>query len=527
MTLRALVWSAVSTKTQTHEEKDSLPQQRARAEALIQEHGWLLVEVLEVPGHSRDYIDFHEAKRDMEKAGILAFTKLEQHWVAKDFDVLIVRDGSRFARTQALHAYVTSRTIVEAGAQIYAFSTGWVTAQNYIGWTALDGYRVQSEMTELTRRRVEGINKLFQRGLPVTAVPHSHDFVRDRGGKVCDVIVRESRRAEFERLAELILTGTPYYHIETLMYERYGYGNELNEPYNMRYYYRLLTNPMFWGHLARGHADTERAVWTREPGHPLPEGVEIQYGIIPAVYDGELAERVSAEMSRRAETRGRNRPSQPTHGFVGMVMCGECGGSMSLDNSVQSTRVRQWLRCNVAYYTVRTGRSCSNRATTSFFRIYEFMDGALRELVLTRNISEFTGSGTVRDYTQDLATTEAQIDALSQQIRESIGLQTSAPPELQSDYAAALRSASQRREALRTLRDTLMIEASRHDTQIPSLALDAIAAQGVDAFWQLSPQAINSTLHQLMGNRRLVVLGNEIVGTADKRIPTPRRYNPR
>jgi hypothetical protein len=76
-----------------------------------------------VPGHSRRYIDFHVLASDAAQGGIDAFYRLRQHWEARDFDVLIVRDGERFACTQALHAYVVERTIT-VGARIYSLQDG-------------------------------------------------------------------------------------------------------------------------------------------------------------------------------------------------------------------------------------------------------------------------------------------------------------------------------------------------------------------------------------------------------------------
>ena len=52
--LRALIWAAVSTTTQSNEdERYSLPAQIADAESLCQREGWRIVEILKVHCHSR------------------------------------------------------------------------------------------------------------------------------------------------------------------------------------------------------------------------------------------------------------------------------------------------------------------------------------------------------------------------------------------------------------------------------------------------------------------------------------------
>lgn len=64
MSLRALLWAAVSSKPQL--EGDSIDVQLADARRLATDTGMSIVGELTVPGHSRDYIFYQEAARDME-----------------------------------------------------------------------------------------------------------------------------------------------------------------------------------------------------------------------------------------------------------------------------------------------------------------------------------------------------------------------------------------------------------------------------------------------------------------------------
>jgi hypothetical protein len=70
--LRALVWAA----TRLRRIKYSLPDQVRRGEALAAREGWQLWAVLQVPGHSRRYLDFHELARDARAHGIDVFDEL-------------------------------------------------------------------------------------------------------------------------------------------------------------------------------------------------------------------------------------------------------------------------------------------------------------------------------------------------------------------------------------------------------------------------------------------------------------------
>ena len=96
---RCLIWCAVSSRAQNQPDKISLPQQEADSLKLANENSWRVVDVMRVPGHSRRYIDFHKLAEDAAREGIDAFHRLSRHWEARDFDVMIVLDGNRFART--------------------------------------------------------------------------------------------------------------------------------------------------------------------------------------------------------------------------------------------------------------------------------------------------------------------------------------------------------------------------------------------------------------------------------------------
>ncbi|PJF39372.1 MAG: hypothetical protein CUN54_08870, partial [Phototrophicales bacterium] len=229
---RAIIWCAVSTQAQADDEKDSLPKQEADARALCEREGWQIVDVLQVPGHSRRYVDIHEAARDMLAAGIDAFDKLLKHWDKQDFDILIIRDGSRFARTQALHAYVVERTI-GIGARLYSLADGWINDTNYRMFIAMGGYSAAGEIDNLTKRREMGFDARARRGLPVNSkVIRSHKLIRDeQSGRALRIEFDETTRPEWDHLATLILEGVSWRQMEKQMYARYGHGPGTGERY--------------------------------------------------------------------------------------------------------------------------------------------------------------------------------------------------------------------------------------------------------------------------------------------------------
>src|SRR5689334_9451085 len=126
---RAVIWCAVSTKAQV-DDKDSLPTQESEARAFCDREGLEVVAVLLVPGHSRRYTDIHELAAAMRKQGIDAFDRLLDLWATRGFDVLVCRDGNRFARTQSLFSRVVEDTI-NIGATIYSLADGKVDKENF------------------------------------------------------------------------------------------------------------------------------------------------------------------------------------------------------------------------------------------------------------------------------------------------------------------------------------------------------------------------------------------------------------
>src|SRR5262249_12352560 len=151
--------------------------------ALCEANGWREMAVLTVPGHSRRYIDIHELAEDARAKGIDAFDRILDLWKRCAFDVLICRDGDRFARTQALHAYFVEKTI-EIGRRIYSLADGWVDEKNYRMFISMSGYHSASHIDGLVKARKKGMKKRMERGLNGgTTIPMIYRIVRDESGK--------------------------------------------------------------------------------------------------------------------------------------------------------------------------------------------------------------------------------------------------------------------------------------------------------------------------------------------------------
>ncbi len=252
--LRSIIWTAVSSRAQNEPDKISLPQQESDGRELAQKNNWQVIDVMRVPGHSRRYIDFHKLAADASQSGIDAFQKLEAHWNTQDFDVMVMLDGNRFARTQALHAYIVERTI-KIGARIYSLMDGWIDKQNYRMWIAMNGYKSAGEIDRFVQARDRAMTARAQRGLPITSrIPISHKVVRDSDtSKAVCLQVNEEMRRLWNDLAELVLEGVSWAYMELELFKWYGHVNDKGKPYYANYFYRLIMKPLFWGHIARHH----------------------------------------------------------------------------------------------------------------------------------------------------------------------------------------------------------------------------------------------------------------------------------
>lgn len=518
MTTRAIIWLAVSTTAQAAEDKASLAQQEADARAACEQHGWRIVDILRVTGHSRNYIDIHECAAAMRAEGIDAFDKLLAHWRATDFDVLVVRDGSRFARTQSLHAYVVERTI-QTGAQIYSLTDGVIDTNNYRMFVSMAGFATAGEVDNIRRRHRMGTDALIARGLPPNGrVSSAHRIIRDaNSGKVIGVELKPERRQEWLHLAELLLEGVPYLQLAQEMFNRFGYASPLGKPYHSIYYHRLLHTPSFWGH--GGRRDRQYGRWAWDESEPTPTGVDLKRNSYEPVYDGELAERVKAELRRRTEIRGKSSPYKGRR-FVNLFRCGECGNTLIYTTNKHRQKVYVTLYCYTAYSKHAFG-ACNNRK-----RILE----AAAAKVVRETLASFQQHGwlaleaDIDGTTQkasELNSVADDIQRTEKQLRSLITKQTSVDDSASYIYDEMIQTQAERLRILQTRQREL--QSQLENTSISAVqrrAAEELQALDIDTVMRWDDRPLNQLLHRLMGRYRWYMHGAQVVGIG---IPPPKR----
>jgi hypothetical protein len=527
--IRCVIWCAVSSRAQNEPDKISLPQQEADSRKLAEENNWRVIDVMRVPGHSRRYIDFHKLAADASQEGIDAFHRLARHWEIRDFDVLIVLDGNRFARTQALHAYVTEQTI-SLGARIYSLMDGWIDKQNHRMWIAMNGYKAAGEIDRLVAARDQAMTSRAERGLPVSSiVVFSHHLVRDpKTGRAIRLEVDESKRRLWDDLAEIVLEGVAWDKIEGQLFERYGHVNDKGEKYYPYCMYRLLMKPTFWGHTSRFHASASSknghkfGRWIYDESEPLPEGVIIFRNTHPAVWQGELSDRIRQEIDRRSEAVRGNATPSCTHRLSGLVICGECGRYM-----------RTWTQGNYRGVCCSSAKDhsprlpkCDNRGVTNEKKVITRLNELLGQMLHEKRTDIFDGAmPDTLCLPKRIDALETDIAELEEQARLLIRRQITASEDIQELYEEELGKLGIQLKNMKEARNRLQgdVLATQQSIAVQQTTLEEIANLTLEKFWLQESRTINQMLHRLMGKRRLVILNKEIVGIVEVHRKQPRR----
>ncbi|MBZ0292690.1 MAG: hypothetical protein K8L99_09040 [Anaerolineae bacterium] len=508
MKLRALGWAAVSTVPQASLEKESLPVQEADIRELCAREGWHLVEILRVPGHSRSYLDFHEMSSDAVNAGITAFRDLERHWEAKDFDVLITRDGNRFAREQPPHAFMVLRTI-RSGAFIQLINGGRVDAENVNMFVAMDGYRAAQDVSELRRKFQLGMNGRAKRGLVISSrAPISHRIVRDRSGKAIATEVNPVTAPMFEAAARLLLKGMAWDDMADEL-ERLGFLRPDGKRYPRATIYKNFTNPLFWGNMARWYGKSRVGPWIFDPEVPPPDGVRMWYDRIPPALPEELIEPMQAELRKRFSSGGRGNWYTNRYRFSGLGICDECGSTISVrsNRTRKGELYREGLGC-ATFWGRSTQKVCSQTKYVSHAVLQDFFEHLLEQIFEDDDFFK------IDQPTQDtLAPLQLQLENVSRQIDRMITEQSLAPESVQPRYRQQIEVLSQQYDILRAQIQSQEYARKDYERQHrhQQHALEEIRELTLETFWNLPDPEINRLLRLLMGDLRIVIRGKEIV----------------
>lgn len=517
---RAVALIAVSSLPQM--ETDSIPMQRARLTELAAQQGYVIIDWIEFDGFSRSYLTWRElmeaAAEDKDSTANPA--DMWQHWKARDFEVALVRDGTRFARKASLFAEFISRT-VDMGATIHMVNGGIIDESNALTHIAIGGFQAQREVMELMRRKEEGLTRNMREGKPIGRTPHSHVTVRNERGKPARYELNPDAALLWRDLATLILEGVAWRYIEKELNERFGHVNpSTGRAWKEGAMHRYVHTPLFWGHIARhfNHKPARSSTstrlsgsWTWDETMAPPDGVAIERSVAPAVWTDDLAERIKAELRRRNAIATGHGSSHHTHKFAGLCVCAQCG--YQCVTYVQARAGKKFMgsrkvRCSTRF-TTSTRTACTNKQMVTYTKVEAFLKEQIAEAQANGGILAASHAtvdvSMVEALTQDVARLKAQIDTL-------VRRQSTAPDNVQDVYATQISEAAEEKKTKETRLAQSQAQHQRiiEQTQQQHAALKAIVDYG-EGFWTLPEARINQYLHRLLGDLRIAVDKGEIV----------------
>lgn len=517
--VRAVIWTAVSTKAQNADDRDSLPSQERDARALCEREGFEVVEVLSVPGHSRRYTDIHELARAARKKHINAFDRLLALWDDRGFDVLVCWDGNRFARTQSLFSRIVEDTI-DMGARIYSLSDGWVDVNNYRMWIAMCGYKSASEVDTLNKKRNIGMKKRVERGLNSHRVPIGFMLTFKPGTPHPDKLLHDpAQRKLVDDMAELLLDGVGWMRFGDELHNRYGHINlKTGKPYTSRTFVTFFYNPFVWGHTAFNYFKNLGA-YAFDESAPVPDGVTIHRNALEcgALYQGELANKIKDELRRRDEVKGSASTNRSFY-FTGLALCGKCGNVMTVQSKEHWYRNGEKRPSRGAYtnwycHHYRNYRTCDNKRIIRDDTLKEYFTLLLGEI--KRHGLKMLRSGQVKKPGQ-VDTVQRKITDLEKQIDALIINQATAPEAVKDRYTRQIEQSATRLETLRNeLTDARINQSVQERQHLQDSAYFDLQAITVDEFWALPAKEVNRRLRWLLNNVRVQVTDGEITGLVE------------
>jgi DNA invertase Pin-like site-specific DNA recombinase len=328
--LRVGVWCAVSSAAQATPDKVSLADQEATGRAFAASVGGQVVAVYTVAGHSRDYVFYEEAARDMD-----AYRQLCEDAEAGRLDVLHILEMSRLGRDPAL-AQTAVSMLDKYGAEVYNAASPHVIGQRSIGTKFADAIQMvsaQEEQVKRVHRLRSGMRGRVRRGLFPGELPTGYRPLRNVQG--------ETVGAEFDELIDAV-------RIATEMYVRGGSWLEIKDVLDRSPYRPPRSSK------AKGWRVPTLRRWMHNDAYAgLPTWGKIQAEkpskLYPALWDEGTYQSVLAERDRRRLLMPRSK----TSAVLGIAFCARCKHRMHRGVGAGHPN-GPYLRCGQHAYSSRS-----------------------------------------------------------------------------------------------------------------------------------------------------------------------------
>lgn len=533
---RVLTWNAVSTKLQDAEDKFSIDYQLKLNRAVAERLGGVLVEDLIVRGFSREYWTLADVVAATDDTEVDAFRKLWRHIQARDFDYFVCFEADRFGRTPSLVHEVIGRITRDVGADIITtFDNVTMNERNAVMIGSIKAISARQGIEKLVEWHDQGMDKRARDGRSTSgSMPLFHVRLRDAKGKEYAVGVNEELRSLWTNLADVILERVAWEQMETVLFERHGYGNN-GAPFNRMYFRGLVMNPSFWGNTAkrkrrkRDRRPRLHGPWRWDSSVPPPKGVTVYYGARPAIYSGvyaELGERVKQELWRRHNMEGSASPTA-TFRFHGLVVCSECGYTLSKFYDDRSGHT--YLRCGTRW---RKGakRLCTKANYVRADEVQAYLHEQIENRLAGRESAVFDPINSTVLIERRLADEQARLDKNESRLRSLIVELQDAPDTARAYMRQQMGIVSEDIDRARASVVTFNgdIHSRRSANQSQEWGFLQLREHGVDWLWQQQDGLIHQILTAILVDTQVVAQEGELIGvwpSDNKALLTWRKYD--
>lgn len=510
--MRVGIFVSVSSRPQAEEEKISLPFQESSGRAWAQSHGGKVSAILRVPGFSRSDSDIMAMFEEYARQGITAYLDLRRFWYEGGIDVLWAYSFDRLGRSSTLINYVVENTI-RAGMQIYLEEDGgFMTTEDFRYKMAIGSIMVVNPMEQFRKKTLEAKYESAKKGLFINGrLVGSHRAVKDERGDLIAIELNEDKTRLLKDAAEVLLAGVAWRDIEQVLFVDYGHARN-GKPYPVEWYYHLIHKPYFWGHSAwhfSGHSKSDgqrMSAWSYDEAVLPPPGTEVFRNKFAAVYTGDLAVQVIAELRRRRDTIHGKTRSTSIHRFTGLVMCDRCGYQMGYKHNQKGGW--RYYQCT-SKHSSRDKTGCTGYPSIREKAVFEYVDVLLRQMLAT---DVFALPGVRQeDYENQLQQIASERTAVENEIKRLIQKQAVAPDNLSGLYDDEIAARSTQLRNLAGRYSEVQIARARTENTARKSAVRYLKETTLEDFWQKPALKINQILHQIFGDYHMVIRDKQII----------------
>lgn len=346
--LRVAIYARRSDESGTRDR--SLPEQVAACRRWAEERGYEVVQVYEelgsgVTGATRPH--FNRMIADAQCA-------------PRPFDVLVVLDLSRFGRADVDETGYYRHTLRMAGVEVaYVLDGDKMTGDvgEIVGSVLQVGVRDQSRKNGY--KVAAAHMACIERGvLPGGRRPYGYQLARrpdwERAQRKDTTLIIDEHEAKVVRcmFADYEAGMSPTVIASTL--NEAGVPSPGGGKWWRTTVTEILSNPVYSGDLVRnqrrrGNRVKDQAHFYHLGSKPIPASEEpqaiVRRGVLPAIVERDLWDRVKARLDARATTSTGGKP----HVLSGLLRCGPCGGPMkTVAGRTTATARRRYYGCTHA-----------------------------------------------------------------------------------------------------------------------------------------------------------------------------------